>query len=468
MATGLVAMLATGVAGAQVFDGLERARLRARGVETRVLDALESRERTRVIVLLEEPADDERVLARLRAAEGRVLRRLPGLRSLALEVGPAALARIAETPGVRRVGPDVLLELQASETMPLVGLDALQAEGFDGSGTTVAIIDTGIDTDHPAYADALVAEQCYCASKCCPNGKTSQGGPGAAEGLGNGHGTRLAGILASTAAGAVGGAPGSSLVAVKVFPDSGSAYLSDALMALAWIRDERPEVDVVNLSFGAGLYEGHCDGADTTTDAFADALAPLHQRGTLSVAGAGNNRSGSQMITPACLQDVVSVGAVWDDDVGSRSHFGCTDPTTAADQVTCWSNASTTTDVFAPGGLIWTASPGGVYGTAVGTSYATPVVSSCAAVLMEALPGASIQAIASALTVSPVFVVDATNGLAYPRLDCRAALYSIAPRVPALPGDLAGVALLAGLLVVAGLRVRRRRQPSRPGPDLSS
>ena len=60
------------------------------------------------------------------------------------------------------------------------------------------------------------------------------------------------------------------------------------------------------------------------------------------------------MIAPACIAKAVSVGAVWDADVGPQTIFGCTDATTQADQVTCWSNASTTTDVFAPGARIRT------------------------------------------------------------------------------------------------------------------
>lgn len=456
MAALLLTDLLAGTAGAQPFDIVERARLRAAGVEARVLDRLETEPRTRVIVLLDEPTDATGVVSRLPAGEGRVLRRYPGLRSVALEVSPQALASIVRAPGVRRVGPDVKLELQLAEGIPLVELDSLHGMGFDGSGITVAIIDTGIDTDHPGLG-GLVDERCWCTNDCCPDETSSQSGPGSAEDLVSGHGTRVAGAVASTVSGMIGGAPGSSIVALKVFDDSGNGFLSDALSALAWINTDLPDVDVVNMSFGTGLHQGHCDTADTTAEAFADAIAPLHARGTLSVAGAGNDGSGFGMIAPACVEDAVSVGAVWDADVGSRSHFGCTDPTTEADQVTCWSNASTTTDVFAPGGILTTTNIGGGSIGAVGTSFASPVAAACAAVLMDAVPSAPIDAIASALTVSPTPVTDSSNGLSYPRLDCAAALTSLTTPVPALPGGIASGAGLALLVAAAGLNRLRAR-----------
>lgn len=174
----LVGVLLPGTVSAQVYDVVERARLRAEGVDARVLDQLERRPRTRVIALLERPSDDSAVIARLPKGEGRVLQRYAGLRSLALEVSPAALARIVEAPGVRSVGPDVELELQLAESVPLVGMDSLQSHGYDGAGVTVAIIDTGIDTDHPGLSHAVAEERCYCTDDCCPNGTSFQSGPG--------------------------------------------------------------------------------------------------------------------------------------------------------------------------------------------------------------------------------------------------------------------------------------------------
>ena len=158
-----------------------------------------------------------------------------------------------------------------------------------------------------------------------------------------------------------------------------------------------PDVSVVNMSLGSGLYSGDCDTADAVAIAFASAVNQLYEAGVLTVAGTGNNQSGAGMILPACIANAVSVGAVWDANVGSQTFFGCTDATTAANQVTCWSNSSTTTDVFAPGGPMTSSLLNGTTVTLAGTSYATPIVSACAATLIAAHPSATPNEITAAL-----------------------------------------------------------------------
>jgi subtilisin family serine protease len=190
----------------------------------------------------------------------------------------------------------------------------------------------------------------------------------------------------------------------------------------------------------------------------------LHDRETLVIAGAGNNGSGSAMIAPACIGNVVSVGAVWDGILGSRTHFGCTDATTAPDQVTCWSNSSTTTDVFAPGGMMLSSTLGGGQTNRAGTSYATPVVAARGALLQAAFPWALAATITAALKTSPVLVVDATNGLAFPRLDCPAAVQNVSAPVPSVPSGawLVASAVLVAWLGFSALRRRERRTATPP------
>jgi subtilisin family serine protease len=216
----------------------------------------------------------------------------------------------------------------------------------------------------------------------------------------------------------------------------------------------QPEVSVVNLSFGFGLYAGDCDAADATAMALASAIDAFYDAGIVTVAGAGNNQSGTGMIVPACLSRAVSVGAVWDANLGPQTFFGCTDATTAADLVACWSNSSTTTDLFAPGGRIRSSLLGGTTVALAGTSYATAIVSACAATLMGAHPNATPQDITDALRSSPVSVVDATNGRSFPRLDCLAADEFLgASSVPSLTRG-AWLVLLLALVGAALLSLR--------------
>lgn len=450
----------------------------ARAVNAGIIDAevvgeLQRAERAHVVVYVSRRGRAARrqadaVIERLSAAELRVGRRFQRVPAFAGSVTATGLVRLAGIPDVLRVSLDMPVRIQLPQAIPLVEIDTLHGLGLSGFGRKLAVIDTGIDLDHPDLEDGIVAEQCFCrgldgigGSGCCPNGLDTQSGPGAAAD-GHGHGTRVAGVAAS--AGVVaseGGAPEVGIVALRVLDSSGGGVGSDLIAGLDWIAANQLDTSVVNLSLGGGQYEGDCDEADATTMAYRDSIDALEANGTVVVAGSGNNGWSDYMIAPACNAKAVSVGAVYDDDVGSRTDFGCTDTTTQADQVTCWSNASTTTDVFAPGSRITTSTIGGGIATVGGTSYATPMVAGCAALLRHAQPFASAAAIALALEQSPVTVVDTSSGRSYPRLDCVEALDFLSPGVPALPaGPVAGGAL-ALLLAAVGLAGLRRRDRGR-------
>ena len=79
------------------------------------------------------------------------------------------------------------------------------------------------------------------------------------------------------------------------------------------------------MSLGSGLYSGDCDTADAAAIALASAVNELYDAGVLTVAGTGNDRSGTGMIAPACIAKAVSVGAVPNaSNVGSQTFFGYT------------------------------------------------------------------------------------------------------------------------------------------------
>jgi hypothetical protein len=128
------------------------------------------------------------------------------------------------------------------------------------------------------------------------------------------------------------------------------------------------------------------------------------------------------MPAPACVADAISVGAVYDANIGSAGFSSCTDSTTAADQVTCFSNSNITTDIFAPGGPSTSAGIDGGTSTFFGTSQASPLAAACAALLLEAEPTTTAAALEAALEASPILVTDTTNGIGFPRVDCHAAL----------------------------------------------
>ncbi len=456
----------------------ERRELEASGkVDADLLEALSRGGAVRAMVVFSAPRRGARrlgkdlrpfgdAIARSLAGSLRARRRYRSVNAFSATVSSRSLLLLARHPSVVRVGMDRIVAAQLAEAIPLVGIDQLHAGGLQGEGIRVAVLDTGTDTAHEDLVGAVVAEQCFCMGfdgpggwGCCPGGVETASGAGAAADD-NGHGTKVASLIASNGTSALpGAAPGAEIVSLKVLGYYGTGTFEDVIAGLDWVLSERPDVDLVNVSLGGGFYAGPCDGADAVTMALAAAIDGLRQRGVLVIAGAGNDRDGSGMIAPACISGAVSVGAVWDATAGSQGWFGCVDAVTEPDLVTCFSNSDATTDLFSPGALA-TASQmgGGVAEPAAGTSYAAPFVSSCAALLRESAPGASADTLEYALEASPVTVVDPKNGIAFPRLDCPASVASVAalaPPVPSLSAPAASLLALA-LCTAAWLCLRSR------------
>ena len=171
-----------------------------------------------------------RVTARLNAADHRLVRRYQTVPYVAIEASPAALAALRAAPDVVRVFDDEIVHAVLAQSVPQIQADQAWASGYDGSGTTIAILDTGVDGQHPFLAGKVVAEACFSSTvsalsqSTCPNGSDQQLGAGAgipcslSDCL---HGTHVAGIAAGRGpvAGASfsGVARGANLIAIQVF-----------------------------------------------------------------------------------------------------------------------------------------------------------------------------------------------------------------------------------------------------------
>jgi subtilisin family serine protease len=415
---------------------------RAHVVGASVYAALEAQGRARVVVALREPGVSVRalerrvaevqsgadaVLADLPPGSFRVSHRFAAISALVGDVDAEGLERLAGDPDVLKVDLDVAGRAGTAESIQLVRADAAQDAGAAGRGVVVAVVDTGVDTDHPDLRDAIVDQQCFCADAsgtgCCANGAASMSGAGAAEDD-QGHGTNVAGIVVGRGRLARRGvAPEASLVAIKALDAQGGfSSTAQIIQAFDYVMTRRPDVRVLNFSLGTlQLFGGACDGAASFAMAFAQAIGGLRGRGALTFASAGNNGAADATALPACIGAAVSVGAVYDGNVG-RVSFGCSDATTRADQVPCFSNSSPTLDLLAPGAAITAAGRGGGTSTFLGTSQASPHAAGAAAAILSARPGLSADQVEDALRNSGLPIADPKNGLAIPRLDVKAAL----------------------------------------------
>ena len=372
-------------------------------------------------------ARDE-VLAAVPAGSFQIKRKFKTLAGFAGIANAEAVVALSQQPGVWRVDLDEGGTGSSVQAQALTKIDQIKQSGYRGEGMLVAVVDSGYDSDHIDLADSLVAEQCFCSgNNCCPNGEATQSGSGSAEDD-HGHGTNVSGIITSNGSVAPeGSAPEAGIVAVKVLDsNNGFCCSSDVVAALDWIITERPDVDVVNMSLGTNArFSGDCDAETTWSVDFAAAIDTLKSMGIPVVASSGNAASGDSMSVPACIKNTISVGAVYDSNIGSYNSSSCVDATTEADQVTCFSNSSTTTDVFAPGSFYTSTGIGGGTSTYSGTSQASPTVAACAALVLQESPGMDVERLEAALERSSTLVTDSTNGLSFPRLDCLQSMYKL-------------------------------------------
>jgi hypothetical protein len=374
-----------------------------------------------------------RLLSRLSPAAYRVLHRYSTLPYVAMEVNASALAAMESSTGeVVRIMDDVIVRPVLSDSVPLIQGDQAWAAGYDGSGTTVAVLDTGVDTSHPFLAGRVVAEACFSSnqpglsSSFCPNGLSQQIGPGAATPCsldGCFHGTHVAGIAAGNGVNAgqpfSGVAKGAQLMAVQVFSQVDNffacggvapclgGFSSDIIAGLEHVYTvaSTHNIVAVNMSLGEGQFFAQCD-----TQPYKPIIDSLRSIGVASVVAAGNDGYTSSMMSPACISSAVSVGAI-----------------DKSNQVTWFSNVAPFLSLFAPGDEITSAMPGGDYESVSGTSMAAPHVTGVWAVLKHAVPDATVTTLLEALRETGRPIVDTRPGgvVTAPRASIYEALASL-------------------------------------------
>lgn len=268
--------------------------------------------------------------------------------------------------------------------IPMVG-GAVARDIATGVGVVVAVLDTGLTTAGSEDLNCITPFKPYDAITM------TAGAAAAADTDPFGHGTQVTSVIAECTdnnLGAAGVAPGVSVMPVKVLDESGSGDSSALAAGITWAVDNG--ADIINLSLGDPSCVAPCAAFPVIDAAIASAVAA----DVLIVAASGNN--GGPVAYPANHPDVLAVGAVGADGT-----------------ITNYSSRGPEVDLVAPGGnlgqdLNSDGKPDGIlsesfddkgwaYFWADGTSFAAPIVTAAAAMVMEHNPGAPAASIRAAL-----------------------------------------------------------------------
>jgi uncharacterized protein (TIGR03437 family) len=348
--------------------------------------------------------EQDQVEALLASFGARNIRRYSAINMLAAEVPAAAVDTLAAHPAVAEIS---LIEKQSAQldvSVPSLGAPVFWAAGYTGAGESVAVMDTGVRTSHPAFSGLNIVSKVFLdyakQDPCFGDDATSPEDK-------QGHGTHVAGIVASR------GAPGWSnywgvarglgtLYNLKIAyldkcTGGGRFQGNDPVAALNWAVQQAPWVKVINFSSG-GDAGGDDDVLARLFDYFADTYGL-----TISVAAGNESKSGflglwtkpGPVSSPGIGYNVITVAAMNTQGTIDRSD----------DEIAIFSSRGPTVggrkkpDIAAPGGLrddwrlsgwqpvlgIWSAdyqSDG--FRKDSGTSMAAPHIAGAAALLRQA------------------------------------------------------------------------------------
>lgn len=315
--------------------------------------------------------------AMVRAFGGEIYAEFNLVDVIAARMTPQQAAALSKNPKIDYIEPDA--EVYALEQVTPWGIDRVFGdENYSfptwstskGAGIGVAVLDTGIDTDHEDLK-VLGGRRFYLRGLTLRSDDLYDDG--------NGHGTHVAGTIAAldNDIGVVGVAPAVNLYAVKVLGDNGSGSTSAIIAGIEWVRD-KGDISIINMSLGSSLY----------SYAFDQACKNAYLDGILIVASAGNSGNdagtGNTVGYPAKYDSVIAVAA--SDSSDERAYFSSTGPDV---------------DLIAPGVNILSTVPGNLYEDGwSGTSMASPHVAGAAALVWAADPTMSNGEVWSILTTT--------------------------------------------------------------------
>lgn len=370
-----------------------------------------------------------------------------------VEATRAQIPTLAQDVSVAWIQVDEMSKPLMDVSTELIGSREVNQSGFDGTGTSVAVFDTGTSNNHPFLTGQVVDEACFSTTyagtgfsyaTACPNGADFQAGTGSAAPYGTwDHGNHVSGTVAGKVMTAGsrnvrGVAPGAKIIGVQVFSrnvatgDSGS-FTSDQIRAFDWLYQNINSASwgtlaSINMSLGSSTkYDEFCD-----TNPLKVYIDQFRLDGVATIIASGNDGYVSGVGSPACISSAITVGASTNGVSGASG----------TDQVAVFSNSPTQKgnlpnargdrllDLLAPGTDIYSAGDStGIFTTMSGTSMATPHVAGAFAVMRQMRPQASVSQILQMLVSTGKQIRD-SSGLVVRRIDLKAAATSIASVTP--------------------------------------
>lgn len=343
------------------------------------------------IVMLQDSANSSSVASEHAHKYGAEVHHLytHAIHGYSAKMSSTAAARIEQDSRVLLVQRDGTVTADAQSTP--TGINRADAElsptaSINGTdervNVDVAVIDTGIDLDHP---DLNV----YSAgAKNCSTGNSADDG--------NGHGTHVSGTIGAldNSTGVVGMAPGARVWPVRVLNNAGSGSWSDVVCGIDYVTAHAAEIEVANMSLGGTGTDSACG---TNQDAMHEAICNSVAAGVTYAVAAGNETDDAANHIPAAYDEVITVSALADFNGQPGGGASPTCRSDVDDTIADFSNYGADVDIMAPGVCIESTWKGGGYNTISGTSMATPHVTGGAALYKATHPSASPSTVKAAL-----------------------------------------------------------------------